>query len=353
MEQPSSHQPLSADHRRKPERDLLLLEFNAFQQKVTDFATEVVNTSQELNPNLHIPHGFLDDLLIFTQDFFNGVKPITDYLMAEAKQFSVDLNKLDRRAGVFGTGYPFYAVDLIGRPAQTAEIASFLSYTRGLLHDDARRRPEGWVCPACQAANKLPDLKTRCKPCDLAVLKPRDVFRALPDLDLWVVVDGPDAATERDLERIAKSQGYIQSDLDISTTLRSMRETFDDLNQGREPKKKLPVDLHLISKEALVQSLDLVRNGTLNVMVQVRSLRVGWEDSAYDFWFDFVFSMNELGLLDPKLKTHILETRRALKERFSTEQLLERVSETSPRGARLLQTQPIRDVLMQRLESWR
>src|SRR5258706_5292443 len=152
----------------------------------------VATEAKKVNPNVNLSHEELQGMVDLTKDFYKGSQEVGNYLFKESHKVSDDLSKIPGVVGTIGLGYPFYAINTEGKdPVHVPEISNFLETTRELVDEDMRYNPEGWKCPGCQLENKLPDLKTLCKPCDLVKLKPRDVFKALPDLDVIVIVDNP------------------------------------------------------------------------------------------------------------------------------------------------------------------
>lgn len=335
----------------KEKRDVVQ-ELSNLEGRVVKVTQKVLRETKALNPDLDFSHQNLDDLFSLTQEFFGASKTVTDYLQKEANTVSDELASVEGFAGTVGLGYPFYALDSEGKPIEVPEISSFISLTRNLVQEDMRHNPEGWACPACQAKNQLPDLKTFCKPCDLVKLKPRDVFKALPDVDIVVIVDSPSSETERQVEEAVKRLGYQQSDVNISEGIQRTKETLASLKKGEEPKEKVPVDVHIWDKDEVFQCLDLVAKGETNTTILSRSLHSTWEDNALNFWLDFVLSYTELDTRDKTLTKKVQETRSALKKLYGADKIVEMVASTSPRTARLLAPDSVKDILRKRVESW-
>jgi hypothetical protein len=292
------------------------------------------------------------ELFALTEKFFGASKNVTDYLYREAQNLSRELVSVEGFVGTFGLGYPFYALTPEGVPVHAAEIYNFIELTRQKINEDARMNPEGWNCLACQLVNYLPDLKSKCKPCDLVALKPRDVFKGLPDLDMVIVVDNPNATTEQAVEAITNRMGYLQADTNIAQAINRTKSVLHDLISGKEPSQKLPVDIHIWSREAFEQCMEQVASGIDSVTIIGRSLHMNWENNPINFWFDFVFSLTEINMQDPEFQKKIAAARKRLKDTVGVEKIVQMVEATSPRAASLLRTQAIHDILVARLTSW-
>ncbi len=185
-------------------------ELDKLEVRVVAVSQKVLEETNALNPDLDISHQDLDNLFSLTKDFYGASKDVANYLQREAKSVSDELGNVEGYVGAVGFGYPFYALDSEGNPIFVPEISNFLTFTRNLVQEDVRYNTAGWVCPACQEKNSLPDLKTFCKPCDLVKIKPRDVFKALPDVDIAVITDKPGENTEKQIEELINQVGYRQ-----------------------------------------------------------------------------------------------------------------------------------------------
>lgn len=318
-------------------------------------AQEAITSAKALNPDLNIKHQDLIQLLDLTEGFMTNHDKVAGYLVDEARKISQELSdNVDDFVATVGTGYPFYAMKENGETPYIDEFSNFIDYTRGLVREDAKKNPDGWVCASCQASNDLPDLKTKCKPCALVKLRPRDVFKALPDLDLHVIVDAPTQETEKQVEKTLNRLGYTQSDTDIAGSITRSKKIMSGVVNGSNPAPKLPVDVHVWSKQAAEECMGLIASGETNTKILIRSLHTTWEDDYLDFWFDFIFSMSEIDMRDPDFQKKVDKARSAIvNQNVSVDSVVQKVQERSPRAARLLQTQGVKDVLTDRLNSWK
>ncbi len=98
--------------------------------------------------------------------------------------------------------------------------------------------------------------------------------------------------------------------------------------------------------------MELVAKGETNVTILTRSLHSKWEDNAINFWFDFVFSITDYNIKDPELTALMSSTRSKLKEKYKPDDIIAMASKASPRAARLLASEDVREVLSKKIESW-
>jgi hypothetical protein len=338
-----------------PQKETPTQEKNTLQlmeAKILKTAAQAYTHAQQLNTDLIIPHDNILEVFSLTREFFGASQEVTDYLFKESHRFANELSKVDGFVGAFGLGYPFYAVTKDGKPFEITEISNFIDYTRELIKEDSRNHPEGWICAACQANNNLPDLKTQCKPCDLVTLKPRDIFKGLPDLDMAVIIDNPNNDTETHVEKIANELGYSQSDTDIGNAIMHTKAALNEIKEGQNPQHHLPIDIHIWPKEAVRQCMELVAEGKPKVEIIGKALHSKWEDHSINFSFDFTFSLTELNVKDTSFLQEIMDTRHKMKEKIGIPKIIENVTDASARASRLMQTESIRNVLTERLKNW-
>ena len=198
--------------------------------------------------------------------------------------------------GAFGTGYPFYLLS-----SELPEIFTVGEYDRFI--DETRQKlyngmgidiGGGWICPTCQLENQLPDLKTMCNPCENVVFKPRDLFKALPDLDI-TLVGNPNFLKET-LDGI---DSYVQ-DNNLMLSDPNIREAIDQFLSGVEanrPDRYVFLDIHVLNTDEFNRALENVRRGLINFSVPVNSYRGNnrWVSEYLPFWYDFILSITPLG----------------------------------------------------------
>lgn len=225
----------------------------------------------------------LDTAIRFTAD---ESRAKGEYFNRQFDRFHDSVKNIPGVIGVFGTGYPFYAYQDDGSIADIPEIRRYQESFQAAINRDRLRSYGGWLCGACELACDLPDLKKYCKPCDSVDFKPRDIFKALLDLDYWVIVNDTSEADlrqqEKKIQECAQAASFESSDSNIIQTLETTRYAMETVLRGFQPGAILPVDMHIITKVELLECLkatpDAIRKGRA-VNIAPRSLHKIWEDT--------------------------------------------------------------------------
>lgn len=294
-----------------------------------------------------IPHDRLDQIFKRTGEMLRDER-FMHYLYRESVRVADDLEAIDEIKGVAGLGFPFYAVDRNGDSIEVCEIRDFITKIRKKVANDAKQNPEGWKVPSCTHSLGAP-----CTGCSSDILTPRDVAKTLPDLDIIVIAKNPTSETEKRVQEKLTQKGYVSSDTDLGTTLDRAEEVYTSVEKNKEPKEKIPVDIHIWSQDDFETCLDALQRGEKEVFITGRSLHADWENYRVNFWFDFVFSFTELGAFDPAIAKKIEETRRSIAERYSFEEIVTILSNSSARAERLMQCTDVLNVLRTRINSWK
>ncbi|MEO6508654.1 MAG: hypothetical protein ABIO02_01765 [Patescibacteria group bacterium] len=201
---------------------------------------------------------------------------------------------------VFCTGYPYYLLhESLPDAFVVREIQTYLGTTERNIEASRENHNHGnWPCPGCQDHGNLPDLKTLCKPCDRTVFRPRDIFKALPDIDLSLVVDGHiDLSVKDDIAGYIESRGLAVSD-------HNMRKALDGFTEGyaaRDPLRYILLDFHVIEAEDYKAGLDELSRGNFNVEIPIASYRGNgkWDDrERLPLGFDYMLSLTTLATRD-------------------------------------------------------
>ena len=263
--------------------------------------------------------------------------------------------------GVFGTGYPFYAYQNDGSIADVPEIRRYQKSFQAAINRDRLRSYGGWLCGACELACDLPDLKKYCKPCDSVDFKPRDIFKALLDLDYWIVVDdAPEADLRRQEKKIqgcAQAASFESSDSNIIQTLETTRYAMETVLRGFQPGAMLPVDMHIITKVELLECLkatpDAIRKGRA-VSIAPRSLHKVWEDTnePYDFIKDFLFSFTPHTWNDNELLEALSSARHEVHDLIADDPI-KAVADRAEKEKRQLEAPGVAQCLKERINSWK
>ncbi|HVC36737.1 MAG TPA: hypothetical protein VNE40_04845 [Candidatus Dormibacteraeota bacterium] len=314
----------------------------------------------EANSSLMLPYSLIQQVLQQAIRFNNDTRPEKgQYLLGEFHDFAETMQHIPGYLGVFGTGYPFYAFRPDGSVLPVPEISRFLEETTEKVSQDKERLAGRWACTACQVQNDLPDLKTICRPCDMVGLKPRQVFKALPDLDFWVIVaqDGP--SIEEIIEKQAHQAGFYQSDSSIYRAVRDTGRVLKALAEGTKPDTRLPIDMHVITGQEFSELLRRVDNITQDtndpkVLVSPRTLHVNWEhvDTPYNFTKDFVWSLTEKGL-EESLSVALQATRRTMAEKLHNGQIARLAIESEDIPKRQLADPTMLGIFAKRINEWR
>jgi predicted nucleotidyltransferase len=309
-------------------------------------------TIKELMP---FPKTELQRLYALTELFYNGSQETSDYIQVELKEISKRLQSIlgANFQMSLGVGYPFYAIDEKGEVKNVTEIKRYMKSANGHLAqmDDAH-----WPCNVCQKVNNLPNLKSVCGTCSKTVVKPRDIFKMMPDLDIFIIVEKNDDNIENAVFGDLKAFGYSPSDIDIETSVKDATEVLSSVNFGKKTEKKLPIDVHLITLKQLIKLRDKVITGNFTIKdeVESRSLRMGWEDYNLPLLFDLIFSATEILNKDEHSKASLLikQIRSSLKDQMGEDGLIKMIIAGSERAANILKDEELLSILKDRIAKW-
>ena len=280
-----------------------------------------------------IPHPELLDVLDKTRRFYNDPKSI-EFLKSQFESLAHLFRFKDYYVGILGVGYPFYNLNQEGF-GELDEFEKFISETEIKIQEDAEENPDGFACKLCQRVNNLPDLKTFCEECEISKIKPRDIFKVLPDLDVFLVTEEVTPTIEEDVESVCHKANFLQSDNDIHETIVRIQQTYSSF-EGEGKEIPFPVDLHLVAKEQLLIGLEQIRNGDIGYELPVRSMWSKWMVTGIPLFFDFVFSLTEDDSPNQEVHDSIEKTWAYIRAMYTFEELLSKTRDTSPRADRLL-----------------
>ena len=236
--------------------------------------------------------------------------------------------------GLFGTGYPFYAMEGRNWNVDLPIIEEQIRYNNELLMEVDNKNI--WQCQRCLIINgfMMPDLKQICKPCPMvkSTLKPRKVINRLPDIDLWMVCeDDKVELAKKELKDKFDDFGMYTSDVNPIKTIKDVNKIVTDLENGILPNLYLPLDVHIIEYSKLYQLVGIVpfvlfdskdKNVSPYLPIHPHSLRKVWQydDTAYNFILDFLYSFTILDM-DVKLINKIQNVRETIKKIFTEEEI--------------------------------
>jgi hypothetical protein len=249
----------------------------------------------------------------------------------------------------FGTGYPYYL--LSPELPDTFDIPEFQGYLDGVgerlgSHMSANGH-DGWICAGCQEAGGFNDLKTFCYPCERVDFKPRHLFRALPDVDITVVVKQDSDLLP--LSEFIERRGVVISDADIRGTIDRL------LGLGESGKKEVLTDLHVVDEETLNRSIREVLHGETDVHTPVLSYRgrgTWHEGEELPFWHDLLIGVTPVGD-ETEGNIEIWRAFDSMVRGCSTASLLDRYMEVHPNEkiVRMLECEPTRFLIENSLKA--
>lgn len=319
---------------------------------------EMVASAHEQYPEFGLSLEGMRQLLNLSVEFDKNESILRgDYFRQQFADFHAAVQSIPGYRGVMGTGHPFYAFRPDGGVHAIEEYERHIGEAHELLSRDTGRAIGTWACASCQANFILPDLKRFCKPCDVTELKPREVFKRMPDLDFWIIVEKNSPQIEQLAEALLRKEGFYTSDEAIYPALQEITEVMQTLNDGSMPSARLPIDLHIVDEATMIQLMNdvpvqLQQHDDAFVPISPRSLHVEWEDTdtPYNFVKDFLFSMTPYGWSD-ELESTLALTRRQAKDIIG-DTAVTRVSALAEKEARQLATPGLRDSLKLRIASW-
>ena len=212
----------------------------------------------------------------------------------------------------------------------------------------------------------MPDLKIICKPCQKIdnSIKPRKVINRLPDLDMWTIAeDGKTSEVSAQLARALQVSDIYPSDISPYKTILEFTNISKDITEGRMPSKFLPIDTHIVEasqlKELIEKVPEIIRNSkrtntTPFLNIHPLSYRKTWQydDTGYNFIFDFLFSFN-IFTQNKELLDAIKESRITIANENTPEELISIVHLiSSPSVQRRMKTIEIQEALKERFASW-
>ncbi|MBQ9791294.1 MAG: hypothetical protein IJW28_01780 [Clostridia bacterium] len=290
------------------------------------------------------------------------------YIISNIILYNAIAHSISECKGTFGTGYPFYALnqDLTGG---LPIINEQIRYNNELLEDAKKSSFERWRCLEClkEKGITMENLKVMCKPCPGMddALKPRKVINRLPDMDLWMVCDADKIETIKDpLQEALQRAGYKTSDVDPVATIYDVLDIAETLQSGKMPKKKLPIDTHLIDGAtlyALIYQIPEVLDHSFRhdripyLPIHPLSLRKKWQkdDTAYNYVHDFLCSFREFDM-DPKIKKLLDEVRQHVAKKYDFDTLYQWTITTGNASVpRRFETPALKEYSRKKFEAWR
>lgn len=290
-----------------------------------------------------------------------------EYFKKNINTFIETVNKLSTCNGIFGTGYPFYATDeLLKR--KLFIIKEQLRYNNELRNVAQTQTDSEWKCEKCllEYGDKMPDLKSICKPCPNinAELKPRKVINRLPDLDIWTILE--DNTTKQSCEYLTEhlyKAGFKTSDVDPVDAINRCKNIAFKLKSGLIPDVLLPLDTHVIEKSELINCLLNLKEEIVKysddyipyISIHPLSLRKTWhkDDTGYNFIHDFLYGFTPFNL-NKEIEEVLIDVRKFVVNEFDVDTLFDIARAT---GAPVVQkrndNQEIKELFKEKMETWK
>jgi len=289
-------------------------------------------------------------------------------MLNQAKAFVDTAQTISTYRGAFETGYPCYVLG----PNFEGNLS--IVYEQLRYNEELRKAGENnnepWTCPSCCKTNDgyMRDLKNVCYPCSSVdnAVKPRKLMNRLPDMDLWFICEnGKLNETSSVLSEKLQRINMFPSDIDIKGTIEVIKSINDSLERNETPRCFLPIDAHIIEYDKLLSCIigvpknieDNLRVGKAPyIPIAPLSLRKEWQydDHAYNFVLDFLFSFSEWEL-EPEMEKVLKDSRKQITDTFTTEQIQKIIRMVSGEAnkRRIDSSQAIREKTAKRINSWR
>lgn len=252
--------------------------------------------------------------------------------------------------GGFGVGFPYHSVDGDGTIVPNPEFTRFNERLTNLLGEEAVKKGGGNVTWPCSEQQGLPGhLPDDCKECVITAIKPREIMRAIPDVDLFVVASDTSEDTKKEILSTAFRHGFHQSDFSAGDALARVDGFMDHGIDQAFP----PADIHLISLEELHSVFYEYVRGNYDARPELWSMYGKWKNNRdINFWFDLVFTgfWSDYRLPDSTEKL-MMDARKSIVERLGPEEVMHRVRTMSSRADVLLDHKPTRDAYLARMDS--
>jgi hypothetical protein len=253
--------------------------------------------------------------------------------------------------GGFGLGFPFHSVKQSGELVVNPE---FLKYSNNFINKVERARSIGhtaWKCFTCQH-NKWFD-PVNCKACDEVDIKPRDVMKVMPDIDVFLITNNVTTDLLNQIQTIAQQNSFHQSDISSRETVTRIEQTFDSMGKNNN-ELKFPADMHVIQRDDFILAMDQISNGCVDLDVDIYSLHYDWVlNKEIDFGFDIIFSSTfNPGSCDQNLIDCANKAKKGLVLNYSVNDILDIARLKSKRANVLLEHEPTRRIFIDRVKSW-
>lgn len=252
----------------------------------------------------------------------------------------------------FGLGFPFHSLNSNGELVVNPEFSDYSNSFMNKVKLAKNLGQEAWQCFQCQRDDRYSP--NQCKTCDQTVVKPRDVMKVMPDIDIFLIADDTSKATLDKIQATANEYSFHQSDKDSYDTIRRIGTSFRNIKRGMGP-INFPCDMHVISCNDFINSMSALSVGQLDVSPEVHSLHYDWViNNKIDLAFDMIFSstFNEQ-TCNSEILEIVRQTRYDIANIFSNSDIIDIVESKSKRAKKLLSYNPTKQLFIDKIESWR
>ena len=259
---------------------------------------------------------------------------------------------IDGVVGGFGVGFPFHSLTKSGEVIANPEFSRYSDSFLEKISIEKRLGHTAWICARCHDDEFYkPDF---CEECEQTIIKPRDVMKVMPDVDMFVILNDISSNTLDDIQVISKDYSFHQSDHSALETLNRIDETFECIEQDI-PTSHLPTDLHVLTKDDFIYAMNEIGNGNMKPDIDIYSMYYSWKlNKKISFGFDFVFSgtFNE-DVCEPDIIEYVNIARKKLVQNFSQQEILDMIKNINHRADVLLEYGPTREAFLEKIRSWK
>ena len=198
-----------------------------------------------------IPREDITDIFLTMPDYLNSEEAISRHYELALEFAQLVGSKLEGCLTVIGTGFPYY---LFG--AEDSTVPEFNRFYKDEMLARVDDIPETWGCPECLKQYIPEDVRSFCAGCGMAI-KPFDVIRSLPDIDVIVVFDNEINETDLlILNELIDSMGSRPPGSDLT-------QDVDEFKSNSIAEYRPRIDVQLISAKKFLASCQALSSGSL------------------------------------------------------------------------------------------
>ena len=253
--------------------------------------------------------------------------------------------------GGFGVGFPFHSLNQFCELITNPEFSRYVDVFIDKIETAKKIGQVAWACLSCQEFES--HHPKNCIDCNQTYIKPRDVMKVMPDIDLFLIAENTTPSLLKKVQDTLKENSFHQSDISARETLNRIDVAFDNIENGGD-EIKFPGDVHVISIDDYVFAMDKLKDGIVDIDVDIYSLHYQWVlNKDIDLAFDIMFSstFND-AICEPGIKEASDKAKSGLAKKYSEAAILDIVKQKSRRAEALLSHEPTLAVFLERIHSW-